>query len=99
NAAVPRYAADPQAVAALAQDSAPEGKLRMPVMTMHAIGDPTAFVELESNYRQVLERGGSADRIVQVFTEEKEHSYLGEPQYPAMFTSLVGWVDRGEKPS
>jgi hypothetical protein len=99
NARVARYTPDPAAVSELSRDSAPEGRLALPVLTFHAIKDPTAFVELESLYRQVVERGGSGDRVVQVFTDYDQHSYLGEPEYPALFSALLQWIDRGDKPT
>lgn len=99
NAGVARYTADPQAVAQLMRDSRPEGKVRVPVLTLHAIHDPTAFVELESEYREILERAGTGHLLVQTFSDESEHSYLGEPQYPALFESLLAWIDRGIKPT
>jgi alpha-beta hydrolase superfamily lysophospholipase len=99
NAAVPRYAADAQAVAQLAHDSRPEGRVNVPVLTLHAIHDPTAFVELESEYRDILQRAGTGHLLVQTFSEESEHSYLGEVQYPALFESLLAWIDHGRKPT
>ena len=81
---------DPVAVAALARDSAPTGQVRVPVLTLHAIHDPTAFVELESAYRETLEGAGQGERLVQTFSEESEHSYLGDAQYPALFAALTG---------
>ncbi len=99
NAGVSRYAADPGAVTALARDSAPRGRVAVPVLTLHAIGDPTAFVELESAYRQVLDRAGSGDRLVQLFTDERNHSYLSDPEYPAAFSALLDWIDKGQKPT
>ncbi|MDO8773797.1 MAG: hypothetical protein Q7K57_34800 [Burkholderiaceae bacterium] len=94
-----RYRADPVAVAALTADGTPTGRLPVPVLTLHAINDPTAFVELESNYRDVVASAGQADRLVQVFSEESEHSYLADPQYPALFTALLDWVEQGSKPT
>jgi hypothetical protein len=99
NAGVLRYTADPRAVAQLARDSDPEGKVNVPVLTLHAIHDPTAFVELESAYRRVLERAGTSHLLVQNFSDESEHSYLSNPQYPALFTALLDWVDKGDKPT
>jgi hypothetical protein len=99
NAGVARYATDPQAVAALARDSAPTGQVRVPVLTLHAIHDPTAFVELESAYRETLERAGNGERLVQTFSDESEHSYLGDAQYPALFAALLDWIDHGVKPT
>ncbi|GAA0495268.1 MULTISPECIES: hypothetical protein [Pigmentiphaga] len=99
NAGVARYRADPLAVGRLMVDSTPGGRLAMPVLTLHAIHDPTAFVELESAYRERVDRAGSGDKLVQTFSDEAEHSYLSEPQYPALFTALMDWVDKGEKPT
>jgi alpha-beta hydrolase superfamily lysophospholipase len=99
NKAVPRYAADPQAVAELARDSEPTGAVNVPVLTLHAIHDPTAFVELESAYREILERAGTGHLLVQAFTDEAGHSFLAAPQYPALFTALLRWIDSGEKPT
>ena len=67
--------------------------------TLHAIDDPTAFVELEDSYRRIREAAGTADRLVQAFTDERSHSYLSDPEYPALFDAMVDWIERGEKPS
>ncbi len=99
NAGVLRYAADPAAVAELARDSAPQGRLALPVLSFHASNDPTAFVELQALYRDLVQRAGSGERLVQVFSDEREHSYLADAQYPALFTALLHWIDRGEKPT
>jgi alpha-beta hydrolase superfamily lysophospholipase len=99
NAKVARYAADPKAVARFAQDTDPNGRIPVPVLTAHAVNDPIAFVELESHFRETMERAGSGARLVQVFTDESEHSYLNDPLYPALVDSLLAWVERGEKPT
>ena len=99
NKQVQRYAADPQAVAALAADSRPTGRLKLPVLTLHAIHDPTAFVELESAYREIVEAAGASSWLVQTFSDEADHSYLGDPEYPALLTALLRWVDDGERPT
>jgi hypothetical protein len=46
-----------------------------------------------------MERGGSADHLVQTFTEHNTHSYLSDPVFPALLDALLTWVDRGEKPT
>ena len=99
NARVQRYTADPQAAAQFAQDTDPGGRIRVPVLTVHAIGDPVAFVELESTFRDTMKAGGSADHLVQTFTDDHEHSYLSDVQYVAAVQSLLAWVERGEKPT
>ena len=99
NRLVLRYTADPQAVAALAADSRPTGRLKLPVLTLHAIHDPTAFVELESAYREIVDAAGASAWLVQTFSDESEHSYLGDPEYPALLTALLQWIDHGERPT
>ncbi len=91
--------ADPQAVAQLNEDSAPTGKVNVPIITFHAINDPTAFVELESVYREALVGAGTQALLVQTFSDEDEHSYLSEPQYQALFSALLEWLDKGVKPT
>lgn len=99
NAGVLRYQTDPAAVGKLAADSNPTGRVTVPTLGLHAIDDPTAFVELESTYREVRERAGTADLLVQTFSRESEHSYLSDAEYPALFAALLDWIDHGHKPT
>ncbi|MDM0107816.1 hypothetical protein QTH97_22915 [Variovorax sp. J22R24] len=99
NSGVQRYRADPAAVRKLAADSDPTGRVNVPTLGLHAIDDPTAFVELESVYRNVRERAGTADLLVQTFSSESEHSYLSDAEYPTLFAALLDWIDNGRKPT
>ncbi|MBB3638430.1 hypothetical protein [Variovorax atrisoli] len=99
NAGVLRYAADPQAKGALAADSQPTGRTALPTVGLHAIDDPTAFVELENSYRRIRDAAGTGDLLVQSFSSEREHSYLSDSEYPALFAALLDWIDKGEKPT
>ena len=99
NREVARYRADPEASALFAADTGLQGRIGVPVLSVHAIHDPVAFVELESVFRDIMARGGSAGRLVQVFTHDEEHSYLSDAQYVALMRSLVAWAARGDKPS
>jgi hypothetical protein len=99
NAEVLRYRRDPAAVAALAEDSDLSGRTTLPTLTLHAIDDPTAFVELETVYRQARQQAGTADRLVQTFSDEHEHSFLAAAQYPALMQALLDWVDHDRRPT
>lgn len=99
NAAVARYAADPVALKAFADDTDPSGRIPVPVLTVHATGDPTAFVELEHEFQRTMAAAGRADALVQVFTSDREHSYLSDPVYPAAIEALLRWADGGAKPT
>ena len=46
-----------------------------------------------------MAQGGSAERLVQTFTQHNTHSYLSDPTYPTLMTALLRWVDAGDKPT
>jgi hypothetical protein len=71
----------------------------MPVLTVHAIDDPTAFVELESSWHDTMQRAGTSGHLVQLFTDDHEHSYLADAEYLAAMNALLAWLDRGAKPT
>ncbi|MFG2074118.1 hypothetical protein [Nonomuraea maritima] len=97
NAGVERFSADPSAVRDLSFDSDITGAVSIPVLTMHAIDDPTAFVEHESAYRASLK--GASDRLVQTFTRENEHSTLSTAEYATAMSALSSWVRTGVRPT
>ena len=66
--------------------------MTIPTVTLHAIDDPTAFVEHESAYRATREGAGTADLLVQAFSRESEHSSLSNCGYAAVMDALAtGW--------
>jgi len=99
NAKVARYRAGPQALSRFAADTDPSGRIAMPVSTAHASDDPVAYVELEDVCRQTMQRAGRAGNLVQVYTDEAEHSDWSDPEYPALLEAVLDWVERRERPS
>jgi pimeloyl-ACP methyl ester carboxylesterase len=99
NKGVIRFAADPEGVRRLAEDSDLTGELQVPTLTMHAIDDPTAFVELEQVLHDTVAKAGKSDLLVQSFTDEHEHSKLATPEYAALLRAMTAWIERGDKPS
>jgi len=99
NAGVERFTANPTAVRDLSYDSDLTGKVSIPVLTMHAIDDPTAFVEHEAAYRATLEGAHRGRYLVQTFTRESEHSELSDSEYAGSITALDRWVRTGRKPT
>ena len=99
NAGVLRYRADPAAYAHFAEDTDPVGKIPVPVLSAKWISDPTAFVELDARFLTVMQQGGSAQRLVQTFTQKGTHSYLSDPTYPTLMSALLQWIDQGSKPT
>ena len=99
NAGVERYASDPEAVAALSADGDPTGKVFIPVVTVHAIGDGRVFVENESAYREVFERAGTLDNLFQSFVNRTGHPAINTNEGRAGFRVLQQWVETGTKPT
>lgn len=99
NKGVARFAADPSAVTQLAHDADLSGALHIPTLSLHAIDDPTAFVELASAFEETVVKAGAGDLLVQAFTDEDQHSKLATPQYAALLRAMNAWIARGEKPS
>ncbi|WP_406379652.1 hypothetical protein [Streptomyces sp. NBC_00197] len=99
NAGVERFTADPAARRDLSYDSDLTGKVSLPVLTLHAIDDPTAFVEHEAAYRATLQGAHRADHLVQTFTRETEHSELSDAEYANSLAALDSWVRTGRKPT
>ena len=98
NRDVPRFAASPEGARALAEDSDLSGKLIVPTLTMHAIDDPTVFVEAETVFRQAVAAAGASPLLVQSFTDEHEHSKLATPQYAALLRAMMDWIEQGKRP-
>lgn len=99
NAGMVRFDDDPTAVAALADDGDMSGKITVPVLTMHAIDDPTAMVEYEAAYHDTVAAAGRSALLMQTFTDEHEHSKLADAEYAALLASLDRWISTGKRPS
>ena len=99
NAAVARYRADPAAVARFAADTDLTGRIPVPVLTVHGIDDPTAFVEMDDSFRRTMAAAGTAGHLVQTFTAHDTHSYLADPVYPALLDALQAWLSTSQAPT
>ena len=99
NRSVARYSASPAAVARFSADTDPGGRIPVPVLAVHATDDPVAFVELQSVFKDTMQRGGSAQRLVQTYTSHNEHSYLSDATYATLVAALLGWLDSGQAPT
>lgn len=99
NAGVARYKADPGAAARFASDVDHAGRFAVPVISAHAIGDATVFVEGQDTLRRRMEAAGNGARLVQVYVNSSQHSYWGDAHYPPLFEALMRWVEAGEKPT
>jgi alpha-beta hydrolase superfamily lysophospholipase len=98
NQGIERFSPDPQALAQLAYDSDLSGLIVVPTITLHGAGDLVASSSHAEAYRQTVERAGRGSLLVQVYTDEAEHSRLSAPAYPAVFAAMLDWIKVGRKP-
>ena len=99
NAAIPRFTADPKAVARFSADVNHEGLFLVPVISAHAINDATVFVEGQDVLRQKMKAASKDHLLVQTYVDSREHSYWGDAHYPPLFNALLQWVEKRQKPS
>lgn len=99
NAGVARYTADAKAVATLAADADLGGRIPVPVLTVHAIHDGTAMVELQDSFGRTMAAAGRGEALVQTYTGDRDHSYLSDPTYAALMEALSAWATQGRKPT
>jgi hypothetical protein len=99
NRGVARFAADSEALAALKADGEPTGSLPVPVVSIHSINDPQVVVEVQSAYRDLVDRAVAGDRLVQAFTDENEHTGQSAPELAASLDALMQWMEKGNRPT
>lgn len=99
NAGIERFAADPEAVALLAHDADLTGDLPSPTLTVHALHDPTVFHSAEAAYAETVRAAGRSDLLVQVTTDEADHSKLEDATYLTALDALEGWIETGVRPA
>ncbi len=99
NASVERFVADPEGVALLARDADLTGSIERPVLTLHARHDPTVSVGVEAVYAATVAAAGRSSLLVQVVTDEADHSRLSDASYMTALDALEGWIDRGARPA
>jgi len=98
NAGVQRFVADPAGVALLAHDADLSGEIARPTLTVHALHDPTVSVAAEALYAATVAAAGRSEWLVQVVTDEADHSRLSDASYMTAVDALEGWIDRAVPP-
>lgn len=99
NARVPRYQADTAAQAELGRDTEPSGPIHRPMLSLHGIDDPVAFVELETEWRTTMTAAGSADQLVQVYSRDAGHDDTSHALVLGALQALLAWVEHGDPPT
>jgi pimeloyl-ACP methyl ester carboxylesterase len=74
------------------------GRLRRPVLTMHAKFDGLAFVAQESYYASLAQAADCSDLLVQAFVNVAGHSSFSADQYLSTLAAMESWLDTGVRP-
>ncbi len=91
----PRIAADPAAVRYLGQNITFDGRLSVPVLSMHTTGDGLVVPSNENAYAAVVAAAGSQDMLRQVFVHRAGHCAFTAAETIAGLQVLLQRLDTG----
>jgi pimeloyl-ACP methyl ester carboxylesterase len=91
----PRVAADPSAVHYLADNIAFNGRISIPVLTMHTTGDGLVVPENEQAYRQVVGTAGNTALLRQIFVHRAGHCAFTPAETITAASDLLNRLDTG----
>jgi pimeloyl-ACP methyl ester carboxylesterase len=91
-----RISADPAAAAYLARNISFSGRLSMPVLTLHTIGDGLVVPENEQAYAAVVRRAGNSGLLRQVFVSRAGHCAFTPAETIAAVRVLLNRVGTGQ---
>jgi hypothetical protein len=101
NAAVVRVAADPSGIVPHGAANVPvvNGTPRIPVLTLHDLGDLFVPFSMEQVYAQRVAAAGRSHLLVQRAIRGIEHCDFTAAELITGFTDLVRWVEQGVRPA
>ena len=101
NATVQRITADPQARRGHGLANVPEttGNLKIPMLSLHTLGDLFVPFHMEQVYAQRVAARGASDLLVQRATRDVGHCAFTAAELVSTFAALVAWVEDDVKPA
>ena len=101
NGGIQRLTADPQARHrnGLANVTPTTGNLKIPMLTLHTLGDLFVPFLMEQVYAERVAAHGASDLLVQRATRDIGHCSFAPSELVAGFVALVTWVESGVKPA
>jgi hypothetical protein len=87
--------ADPAALRSLIHTSVPTGRLEVPELDLHTIGDNLVPVQNENYYARQVQRAGSASLLRQAYTESFGHCNFSAAELVAGVQALMHRVTTG----
>lgn len=101
NDMVQRITADPQARRrnGLANVTPTPGDLKIPMLTLHTLGDLFVPFHMQQVYASRVAAKGASHLLVQRATRDYGHCTFTPSELVTTFTDLVNWVEAGVKPA
>jgi hypothetical protein len=90
-----RISADPKAVGWLARNISFNGRISVPVLTMHTTGDGLVVPENEQAYRAVVDRAGNGSELRQVFVSRAGHCAFTPAEIVTSVQTLENRISTG----
>jgi hypothetical protein len=87
--------ADPAALRSLHQTSVPTGRLEVPELDLHTVGDNLVPVQNENYYAKLVNRAGSGSLLRQAFTESFGHCNFSPSELVAGVQAVMHRVTTG----
>lgn len=94
-ATAPRITADPKAVAYLDHNLSFDGRLSVPVLTMHTSGDGLVIPQNETAYADVVKAAGNQGLLRQVFVHRAGHCIFSDAETIAVAQVVLKRLDKG----
>ncbi|HET8629613.1 MAG TPA: hypothetical protein VFL91_19520 [Thermomicrobiales bacterium] len=91
----PRIAADPRALEYVRRFIVLDGKVAMPILTLHTIGDPAAPVAAERAYADAVRAAGHSHLLRQLYVDREGHCTFSPAERLAAFAELMRRIDTG----
>ena len=99
NERVTRYQSTPDARAFLEHYYEPDGRLEIPVLTLHTTRDPVVPLFHEDLYRDKVAAAGRSQFLLQRRVSRYGHVNFSPAEILAAFFELANWVETGQKPA
>jgi len=94
--AAPRIKADPKAVGYMIANFTPTGRITIPVLAMHTIGDGATSPSLAKGYAQIIRDAGHGDLISLTWNARAGHCSSSGPETIAGIDALIQRIETGK---
>ncbi len=94
--AQPRIEADPNAVAYMRANYVPSGRLKIPVLSYHTIGDGLTTVEQQGAYRDLAQKEGSGGQLAVGWVNRARHCTFTANENLAALKTLENRLTTGQ---